>query len=416
MVSRRVWIAGAGGLGLAAVLTVALKTRKRSIPSGLVAEPLGLLSVLPGFRVTLLEKAGDTMSDGYRVPAQPDGMGVFVEGDKLVLMRNHELWAAPEGGGYTPDAVPPEAYDREAYGGVSRVVVDRRTLKVESSNLVLAGTLRNCAGGQSPWGWISCEEDTTTRHGFAFMCDASAPKLAKAQRIDGYGRFRHEAVAIDTSTSIAYLTEDQPDGCLYRFVPKDKAKPFEGDLSAMAVTGIADTGKLAPDARPTVSWVALDDPASPSDDLRRRAQAEGASIVRRGEGITLFEGANGLEILFAATAGGSAKRGQILKLEPKGEGGSLSLVVEASGADDLDMPDNLCVGPHGHIFIAEDGNPPNGIRVITPSGELLTLAVNSGGGEVAGVCMPPSGDVLFANLQQRGVTLAIEGPFAELGG
>jgi secreted PhoX family phosphatase len=413
VVSRRLWIAGAGGLGLGAALTVALKMRKRSVPTGLVAEPLGLLSLRPGFRVTLLDKAGDSMSDGFRVPAQPDGMGVFVEGDKLVLLRNHELWNAPAGGAYSADAVPAEAYDPEAFGGVSRLVLDRRTLKVESSNLVLTGTLRNCSGGESPWGWISCEEDTSTRHGFAFLCEVSADKLAKPQRIDGYGRFRKEAVAIEPATAIAYLTEDQPDGCLYRFVPKDKAKPFDGELSAMVVEGVRDTGKLAPDARSSVSWVTLSNTVGPVDDLRRRAREKGASIVRRGEGITLREGAAGTEVFFAATAGGSQKRGQILKLEPTAGGGTLSLVVEA-GSDDLDAPDNLCVGPHGHIFIAEDGNPPNGIRVITPDGELLTLAVNLAGGEVAGVCMPPSGDVLFANLQQRGVTLAIEGPFTEL--
>jgi uncharacterized protein len=414
VVSRRVWLAGAGGIGLGAALTVALKMRKRSVPSGLVDEPLGLLSVLPGFTVKLLDKTGDAMSDGFRVPAQPDGMGVFARGEKLILLRNHELWSSPEGGGYPDDAVPSEAYDREAFGGVSRLVLDRRTLQVESSNLVLTGTLRNCSGGPSPWGWLTCEEDTTTRHGFAFLCDVGADKLAKPQRIDGYGRFRHEAVAIEPATHVAYLTEDQPDGCLYRFVPTDKAKPFDGVLSAMVVSGMSDTGKLGASDTPSVSWVALDDPASPADDLRMRARAKGASIVRRGEGISLRETATGVEVFIAATAGGADKRGQILKLSTAGDEATLSLVVEATGSGELDMPDNLCLGPNGHVFMAEDGVSPNGIRVITPDGGLLTLAVNRGGGEVAGVCMAPTGDVLFANLQQRGVTLAIEGPFAEL--
>jgi len=32
------------------------------------------------------------------------------------------------------------------------------------------------------------------------------------------GRFRHEAVAIDRATGVAYLTEDQDDSLIYRFL------------------------------------------------------------------------------------------------------------------------------------------------------------------------------------------------------
>ncbi|MFT3756490.1 MAG: DUF839 domain-containing protein [Pseudoxanthomonas sp.] len=39
------------------------------------------------------------------------------------------------------------------------------------------------------------------------------------QRITAYGRFLHEAVAIDPADHAAYLTEDRSEGCLYRFVP-----------------------------------------------------------------------------------------------------------------------------------------------------------------------------------------------------
>ena len=37
------------------------------------------------------------------------------------------------------------------------------------------------------------------------------------------GRFRHEAVAIDPITHIAYQTEDRNDGLIYRFIPNKKA-------------------------------------------------------------------------------------------------------------------------------------------------------------------------------------------------
>ena len=61
-------------------------------------------------------------------------------------------------GPYSASAVPAEAYNPNGFGGVTRVVLDPETLEVISSNLVLAGTIRNCAGGMSPWGWLSCEE------------------------------------------------------------------------------------------------------------------------------------------------------------------------------------------------------------------------------------------------------------------
>ena len=420
MLSRRVLIAGAGGIGIgiAAALTFALRSRTRSVQAGLVDEPLGLLSVLPGFEVTLLDKTGDTMSDGFRVPAQPDGMGVLPgPNGKLVLMRNHELWNDPFGAAYAADAIPEHAYDRRAFGGVTRLVVDPDTLAVEHSNLALTGTMRNCSGGTSPWGWLTCEEDISAeRHGYTFLCDASLPAISAPRRIDGYGRFRHEAVAIQSSTSIAFLTEDQPDSCLYRFEPKSRQSPFEGELFALVVPGFDDTGSLPVLKAHEARWIRVEPSASGEDDLRKRARAAGAAIVRRGEGMALEERAQGAcDVFFSATAGGSRGRGQILRLTSDGDRGELTVLAEASGADELDMPDNLCVGPHGHIFIAEDGDPPNGIRVLSPDGRITTLAINRGAGEVAGICFAPDGDVLFANLQARGVTLAIKGPFADLG-
>ena len=65
--------------------------------------------------------------------------------------------------------VPAEAYDPEGTGGVTRVVLDAKSLELVSSNLVLAGTYWNCAGGLSPWGWLSCEETLSTGHGYVFV-------------------------------------------------------------------------------------------------------------------------------------------------------------------------------------------------------------------------------------------------------
>src|SRR5690606_34774302 len=143
------------------------------------------------------------------------GMAAFSgEPGQVILMLNHELsWGK---------------------GGVSRLVVDNDTLELLSSNDVLDGTTRNCAGGPSPWGWLSCEE---TAGGGVWLCPLKTAALLGPEarrRIDDYGSFQHEAVAIDPDTFIAYLTEDDGESHLYRMVPTDaKADPFTGQLQAL---------------------------------------------------------------------------------------------------------------------------------------------------------------------------------------
>src|SRR5690606_7203744 len=94
------------------------------------------------------------------------------------------------------------------------------------------------------WGWLSCEENTDInggqspiRHGYTFLCPIDAESVQAPQRIDGYGRCNHEAVAVDPSNDYAYLTEDRGDSCLYRFVPDSMDDPFVGRLQALKVVG-----------------------------------------------------------------------------------------------------------------------------------------------------------------------------------
>ena len=47
----------------------------------LVADPAGVLDLPEGFSYRVLERRGAPMSDGYLVPALPDGMGCFTTAD-----------------------------------------------------------------------------------------------------------------------------------------------------------------------------------------------------------------------------------------------------------------------------------------------------------------------------------------------
>jgi hypothetical protein len=400
----------------------ALYARRSEPPRGaaspilgpLEEDPKGVVDLPAGFSYRILQQSGEPMSDGFRVPGKPDGMGCFAGPDgTLVLMRNHELMPGMGPAGY--DEPPPEAYDRMAPGGVSRLVLRGNDLSVVSSNLVLTGTDRNCAGGHSPWGWLTCEESDAPGHGYVFVCPTHAAKVQNPQRVVGYGRCRHEAAVVVPGSHVAYLTEDRPDGCLYRFVPSSPDRPFEGQLFAMRVAGAPryDTSAMAtPGATKSIDWVPIDNPDPDEDTLRVEARDKGAARVRRGEGIFLDEGI----VYVCATTGGPKGAGQVFALDPAA--GTLRLVAASTDRLTLDHPDNLCVAPWGDVIVAEDGPDGNFLRGITRDGRVYDLARNArSGSEVTGVCFAPASGglrsrlALFFNVQHDGLTVAVTGPF-----
>jgi hypothetical protein len=394
---------------------------------GLRPDPDGILDLPEGFSYRILERRGDTMSDGYRVPGQPDGMGCFAGppgSNTLVLMRNHELEAGQEAmGPYTLGRpMPAQAYQPEggSPGGVTRVVVDATTFARISSNLVLAGSARNCAGGASPWGWLTCEETVKEGHGYVFLCDPKADSVQDAVRIPALGKMNHEAAVVDPTSFITYLTEDRGDGCFYCFVPENPGERLglesRGRLQALRIEAEPRRDMNAgvePGATFQVDWVDLSRPDAEDDSLRFQGAERGAAIFRRGEGIFFHEGS----IYFCATTGGPEAGGQIWRYTPSGlQGGTLQLLAQAKDRSLLDMPDNICVAPWGDVVMAEDGDDPRRpeehLRILTPSGQVKNLARNAlGAGELAGVCLSPDGRALFVNMQSDGITLVITGPF-----
>jgi secreted PhoX family phosphatase len=414
---RRAFVLGGAAASFGAALGLWQLSRQRarrlSNKSPLLRDPQGLLDLPPGFRYRILQREGERMSDGYRVPGRPDAMGTFaLDHGHFALMRNHELSAVPGRGAYFAYTdVPALAYDARSMGGVTRLVLDARGQLV-SSNLVLTGTTNNCAAGISPWGFLTCEESVANDHGYVFLCDIHADRVAPPRKIPSYGRFRHEAAAVDPQTCAAYLTEDRPDGCLYRFMPKDPGAPFAaGRLQAMAVRGAPrlDLATSAERERPIdVSWVDIPAEAGERDELRQEAQARGAAVVRRGEGI--WRVGNGFA--FTSTSGGRQGYGQIFHLTPEAEGGTLALVYESDDRATLDMPDNLTLAPWGDLIVCEDNQRSEHLRIVTRDGRVLPLAHNArSSGEFAGACFAPNGALLLVNLQEEGLTLAVEGPF-----
>jgi MYXO-CTERM domain-containing protein len=384
----------------------------------LETDPQEILDLPPGFSYVILDRRDEIMDDGYKVPGKPDGMACFLDDDgHYVLVRNHELdeddlLLSPYPDGVSP---PDEAYNPEALGGVSRMVIDPYDLSVVWRNMVLVGTMRNCAGGPSPWGWLSCEENVSSGHGYVFLCDPAAESVQAPHRIDAYGRFNHEAAAVDPATLAAYLTEDRSNGCLYRMLPDNpSADPFVGTLSALKVKGEDefDTAlQMSLGDVVEIEWVDLEEPTPETDTLRTEATTKGAATIKRGEGAWFHEDS----VWFTSTSGGPVDGGQVFRLRLAE--GTLECVLLSTNKWVLDMPDNITVAPWGEVFFSEDGTADQYVRGIDASGTMFDFAYNAGStSEIAGVCFSPDGQVMFLNLQKDHMTLAITGPFPVTGG
>jgi secreted PhoX family phosphatase len=407
----------AGAVVVASPFAFLFRRDARANGGPLLYDPSRVLDLAPGLSYSILQRAFEPMTDGWRVPGRPDGMACFAgPRGTLILMRNHELDRGLWEAGY--DIAPPESFDPRAGGGVTRVVLDEKSLAVISSNRVLSGTLRNCAGGASPWGWLSCEESVEIGHGYVFRCRTDAARVAPPERLAGYGRFRHEAACVDPRTLTAYLTEDQRDSGLYRYRPRDLAQPHtSGKLQALRVRSAKNfktSSDLEHGTKLDVDWVDIPEPDPKDDSVRRQAAAAGAAEFCRGEGIFFKDDV----VYVCCTSGGREHAGQVFKLSlgAAGTADRLELFAESPSSSVLDMPDNICVTPWGDVLVAEDGAGEQYLRGITPDGRIYDLARNAkSNGEFAGICCSPDGGSLFVNLQVDGLTLAIRGPLAELG-
>jgi secreted PhoX family phosphatase len=242
---------------------------------------LPLLWLPRGFEYLSYGWTRDPMADGLATPSNHDGMAAFRLGNRVHLVRNHER---REGAGAF--ATASYTYDPRSGGGTTTLVFDPGAGAWLESYASLAGTVRNCAGGPTPWGtWLTCEETFLTdsrRHGYVF--EVPADGTSGAVPLPGLGRFSHEAVAVDPATGTVYLTEDRGDSRFYRFVPATPGHLAGGRLEAMALTGTLDTALAAAGDSWSVSWVPITEPDPATDSVRQAAGALGAARIVRGEG------------------------------------------------------------------------------------------------------------------------------------
>ncbi|PSQ96799.1 MAG: phosphatase [Bacteroidetes bacterium SW_9_63_38] len=408
-------------------------------------DPDGVFDLPEGFSYRIVSEYGQTMDDGFRVPHAPDGMATFPGPDgTTILLRNHEVDAdAPsENGPIRHNAADaPTLPDEDTYdaglGGTTTVVYDPKQQAVRRQFVSLAGTIRNCAGGPTPWNsWLTCEETVQRAggrfdrdHGYVFEVPATTEiQRAEPRPLKAMGRFNHEAVAVDPNTGIVYLSEDRNDGLLYRFLPEERGTLAKGGRlqccrirkqKGLDTRNWGDGPEITPGTSFEVQWMDLDDIQAPDDNLRKRGYADGAARFAREEGMWWGDG----EFYVACTNGGKNEEGQVWRYVPSphegtereaDEPGRIELFVEPNDTAVLEHADNLTVAPWGDVIACEDAGARSTLVGITPEGRFYKLGDNVGSdSELAGAVFSPDGRTLFLNIQEDGLTLAVTGPWAK---
>jgi uncharacterized protein len=348
---------------------------------------------------------------GYGPLRAPDALGIrlphgfsarlIAQGEKVVEGTGYKWHIASDGAATFPtdDGGWILVSNSEApVGGASSVRFDRDG-NVTSAYRILGGTTANCSGGGTPWGtWLSCEE---VLNGQVWECDPAGRRKAVVR--PAMGIFKHEAAAVDEAQRTIYLTEDLPNGCLYRFKP-DRF----GDLSS----GLLEVASVKPGG--AVTWTKVPDPAGRR--IETRHQVRGATIFKRAEGIRFDSAAS--TVYIATTLDDKVHAYDT-------ERGRIQVIYDGLALKHTPLVnvDQLAVSKAGELFVCED-TPAKEINlgVITPNRRVSRFLSVTGkqhvDSELTGVAFNPSGDRLYFSSQrarQTGVIYEVRGPFHKPG-
>ncbi|MGY0055637.1 alkaline phosphatase PhoX [Streptomyces sp. LZ34] len=329
-----------------------------------------------GFTSRVIARSGKVVSGtSYTWHNAPDGGACFADGTGWIYVSNSEVGT----------------------GGGAGAVKFNSSGTITGAYRILSNTRNNCAGGATPWRtWLSCEE---VSRGYVYETDPWG--VNAATRRSAMGQFKHEAAAADPVRKVIYLTEDEPDGCLYRFAPTTWGDLSSGTLQVL-VAGTGTSGSF--------SWANVPDPdGSPT---YTRDQVSGAKIFNGGEGCH-YAG----DTVWFTTKGDN--RVWQLNLTSSTYELAYDDSLVSPGSAPLTGVDNITGSSFGDLFVAEDGGNME-ICIITPDDIVAPfLRINGqSGSEITGPAFSPDGTRLYFSSQRGtsgsssdGITYEVTGPF-----
>lgn len=331
-----------------------------------------------GFTSRIVANSGQSLF-GYNWHAAPDGGATFATSDGgWIYVSNSELDDQTGGAGalrFSPLGEIVDAYS----------ILDR--------------TNRNCAGGRTPWKtWLSCEE---IDKGQVWECDPFGQKTAQAR--SALGLFRHEAVAVDNKKKQFYLTEDETDGCLYRYT----AQSFDTLGNPNFNSGILEVAEVINGQVGAVRWHPLPDPLAVS--LPTRKQIPNCTPFNGGEGIWYYQ-----NIVYFSTKGDNRVWAYNV------QDSSLAIIYDAALflKPVLTGVDNITGNAVGELLVAEDKGNMQIVALTLDKIVPVVKVANQSNSEITGLAFSPDGSRLYFSSQRGktgnsgdGITFEVTGPF-----
>jgi hypothetical protein len=219
--------------------------------------------------------------------------------------------------------------------------------------------------------------------------DRGPGELELGDPITAAGRFPHEAVSVDPSSGIVYMTEDDFAwwSGFFRYIPpnnpfRDKRIANGGQLQVLGVVPSGASGPVTTNLSNDqevgvtydVAWIDIENPnptyptGTPNDPASRVVYQEGES-----KGAAQFSRLEGIDYWGASTsprprAAARSPAGTAARASARASGRwvydtrdeTISLLFESPGKDVLDLPDNITLSPRRKsVLLCEDSTGDN---------------------------------------------------------